>query len=256
MTRPFESILQPYLLMRLHFFGQVLSSVLRIAFNRAALNFMFRMTTQHDKIICIVEDKTDLREGMAMMVQLTDGFIPGGAFANAEEAMREIPDIRPDAVLMDINLPGLSGIACVNALKTQFPSMLFLMCTAYEDNSKIFDSLKAGASGYILKTEGPARIMEALRNMLDGGSPMSSSIARKVVASFADMEKENTLIQSLTEREKTVLDHLARGLMNKEVSDAMKISLATVRTHIQNIYTKLHVNTRVEAVNLYLKRPV
>jgi NarL family two-component system response regulator LiaR len=212
------------------------------------------MIFPNDKVICIVEDKTDLREGMAMMVQLTEGYVLGGSYSNAEEALQYIPGLQPDAVLMDINLPGASGIECVNALKTQFPAMLFLMCTAYEDNSKIFDSLKAGASGYILKTEGPARIMEALGNMLEGGSPMSSIIARKVVTSFTNMEQENTLIQSLTEREKTVLDHLAKGLMNKEVSDVLKISLATVRTHVQNIYAKLHVNTRVEAVNLYLKR--
>jgi len=218
-----------------------------------AHNFTFMVNTM-EKIVCIVEDKTELREGMGMMVNLTGGYVLGGSYANAEEALQKIPAVEPDAVLMDINLPGLSGISCVNALKAQFPQMLFLMCTAYEDNAKIFDSLKAGASGYILKTEGPAKIMEALGDMLKGGSPMSSTIARKVVASFAGMEKEHTLIQTLTEREKAVLDHLSRGLMNKEVADTMRISLATVRTHIQNIYEKLHVNTRVEAVNLYLKR--
>ena len=188
------------------------------------------------------------------MVSLTNGYVLGGSFGNAEEAMQKIPSIQPDAVLMDINLPGASGINCVNALKTQFPQILFLMCTAYEDNSKIFDSLKAGASGYILKTEGPAKIMQSLAEMLNGGSPMSSIIARKVVASFANMEKEHSLVQTLTEREKTVLELLSKGLMNKEVSDVLNISVATVRTHIQNIYEKLHVNTRVEAVNMYLKR--
>jgi DNA-binding NarL/FixJ family response regulator len=206
------------------------------------------------KTICIVEDQADLREGMTMMVQLTNGYSCGGSFANAEQALDLIPGVMPDAVLMDINLPGASGIYCVNALKNRFPNMLFLMCTAYEDNSKIFDSLKAGASGYILKTEGPAKIMDALGEMLNGGSPMSSSIARKVVASFTVMEKENALIQTLTDREKAVLEYLSKGLMNKEVADAMKISVATIRTHIQNIYGKLHVNTRVEAVNLFLKR--
>jgi NarL family two-component system response regulator LiaR len=212
------------------------------------------MRSSAEKTICIVEDKTDLRDGMTMMVQLTDGYAWGGSYANAEEAMHKIPDVKPDAVLMDINLPGMSGINCVNALKNQFPQMLFLMCTAYEDDRKIFDSLKAGASGYILKTEGPAKIMAALGEMMDGGSPMSSSIARKVVASFAGLEKEHALIQTLTDREKVVLDCLSKGMMNKEVAEAMKISVATIRTHIQNIYGKLHVNTRVEAVNLYLKR--
>lgn len=205
-------------------------------------------------MICIVEDKTDLRDGMAMMIEMSDLYSLGGAYANAEEALKKIPVIEPDAVLMDINLPGQSGIACVNALKTMFPQMLFLMCTAYEDNDKIFDSLKAGASGYILKTEGPQKILEALDDMLAGGSPMSSNIARKVVASFAKLGSENIIIESLSDREKEVLDHLAKGLIGKEVADALHISSGTVRKHVQNIYKKLHVNTRVEAVNLYLKR--
>ena len=206
------------------------------------------------KIICIVEDKNDLREAMELMIQLHEGYEMGGSFANAEEAMEKIPAIEPDAVLMDINLPGISGIRCVNALKTMFPGMLFLMCTAYEDNTKIFDSLKAGASGYILKTEGPKKIMQALEEMILGGSPMSSIIARKVVASFATMSKENALIETLSEREKMVLENLAKGLIGKEVADELQISGGTVRKHVQNIYKKLQVNTRVEAVNLYLKR--
>jgi NarL family two-component system response regulator LiaR len=207
----------------------------------------------HDKIVAIVEDKAELREAMQMMVQLTEGYTFGGGFINAEEAVQQIPRIMPDAVLMDINLPGSSGIECVATLKNRFPQMLFLMCTSYEDNDKIFNSLKAGASGYILKSEGPAKIMEALSELFRGGSPMSSSIARKVVSSFKCME-EHTLVQRLTDREKAVLDYLAKGMMNKELADVMKLSVATVRTHIQHIYEKLQVNTRIEAVNLYLKR--
>jgi DNA-binding NarL/FixJ family response regulator len=206
------------------------------------------------KTICIVEDKTDLREGMSMMVQLSDYYELGGSYGNAEEALIEIPHIKPVAVLMDINLPGVSGINCVNALKNLFPDMLFMMCTAYEDTDKIFDSLKAGASGYILKTEGPKKIMEALDDMIAGGSPMSSNIARKVVASFTQMGKENALIETLSDREKMVLEQLAKGLIGKEVADALDITWGTVRKHVQNIYKKLLVNTRVEAVNLYLKR--
>lgn len=206
------------------------------------------------KNICIVEDKPDLREAMNMMIQLTDSYSLGGSFANAEEAIKKIPGINPDAVLMDINLPGASGIQCVNVLKAKFPEMLFLMCTAYEDDHKIFDSLKAGASGYILKTEGPQHIIDALDDMIAGGSPMSSNIARKVVASFTSLAKANAIIESLSEREKMVLEHLAQGLIGKEVADALDISWGTVRKHVQNIYKKLQVNTRVEAVNLYLKR--
>ncbi len=206
------------------------------------------------KIICIVEDKEELRHAMTTMVEITDGLIAGGSYASAEEALPAISEILPDAVLMDINLPGSSGIACVAALKNLFPKMLFLMCTAYEDNDKIFSSLKAGASGYILKSEGPAKIMEALAEMLRGGSPMSSNIARKVVSSFKQQEVKNEIVMILTDREKSVLDLLARGMMNKEVASELDISPATVRTHIQHIYEKLQVNTRVEAVNLYLKR--
>ena len=209
---------------------------------------------QKKQIVCIVEDKADLREAMNMMVEMSDLYELGGSYANAEEAISEIPDVKPTAVLMDINLPGASGIQCVNALKSMYPSMLFLMCTAYEDTDKIFDSLKAGASGYILKTEGPQKIIEALDDMISGGSPMSSNIARKVVASFTKMGKDNALIETLSDREKMVLDHLAKGLIGKEVADALNISWGTVRKHVQNIYKKLQVNTRVEAVNLYLKR--
>jgi two-component system, NarL family, response regulator LiaR len=206
-----------------------------------------------NKVICIVEDKSDLREAMSMMVQFTDGYILGGAYINAEEASVEIPQIVPDAVLMDINLPGSSGIECVARLKAQFPSMLFLMCTSYEDNDKIFNSLKAGATGYILKTDGPAKIMEALAELFDGGSPMSSAIARKVVASFNQVQNNN-LLQDLTDREKAVLQCLAKGLLNKEVASQLYISEGTARKHIQHIYEKLQVNTRVEAVNIFLKQ--
>lgn len=206
------------------------------------------------KTICIVEDKTDLREAMGMMIGMSEQYELGGTFANAEDALRMIPDIKPSAVLMDINLPGMSGIRCVNALKNLYPDMLFLICTAYEDNDKIFDSLKAGASGYILKTEGPARIMAALNEMIAGGSPMSSSIARKVVASFVKMDREHAQIETLSDREKMVLDKLSEGLIGKEVADQLNISEGTVRKHIQNIYKKLQVNTRVEAINLYLRR--
>lgn len=210
--------------------------------------------TGKTKIVCIVEDNNDLRDAMNLMIEMTQGYELGGSYANAEEAMEKIPSIVPDAVLMDINLPGMTGIRCVTILKTMFPDMLFLMCTAYEDNAKIFDSLKAGASGYIVKTEGPQKIMQALDEMIAGGSPMSSHIARKVVASFATMSQENGLIETLSEREKMVLDFLAKGLIGKEVADRLQISGGTVRKHVQNIYKKLQVNTRVEAVNMYLKR--
>ena len=204
--------------------------------------------------ICIVEDRTDLREAMGMMVQHTDGFDLVAAYSNAEEALEKMPLQKPDAVLMDINLSEISGIECTATLKNQLPKTLFLMCTAFEDTEKIFDSLKAGASGYILKTEGPVEIMSALTEMLNGGSPMSMAIARKVVMSFSKQKIKNPALQKLTDRETDVLEKLSKGYMNKEVADLLNISPATVRTHIQNIYSKLHVNTRVEAVNIYLNR--
>lgn len=206
------------------------------------------------KRIGIVEDDRDLREALGMMIQFTDQYELIGSFENAELALKELPTLEVDAVLMDINLPGESGIICVNKLKTSCPHVLVLMCTSYEDDDKIFQSLEAGASGYILKTEGPAKIIGALDELFEGGSPMSSSIARKVVASFSKMESQNKLTETLTAREKEILDLLAKGQMNKEVAYQLEISNGTVRKHIQNIYEKLHVNTRVEAVNLYLKR--
>lgn len=206
------------------------------------------------KRICIVEDDRDLREALGMMIQFTDQYELAGAFENAESAMESLPALHPDAVLMDINLPGQSGIECVQKLKSVCPQLLVLMCTSYEDDEKIFESLEAGATGYILKTEGPAKIIAALDELFDGGSPMSSSIARKVVASFSKMESSNKLTESLTAREKEILELLSKGQMNKEVAYHLEISSGTVRKHIQNIYDKLHVNTRVEAVNMYLKR--
>lgn len=206
------------------------------------------------KRICIVEDDRDLREALCMMIQFTEHYELAGSFENAEKALQFLPEADPDAILMDINLPGENGIQCVNKLKSIKPDYLVLMCTSYEDDEKIFKSLEVGASGYILKTEGPAKIINALDELFEGGSPMSSSIARKVVASFSKMESQNRLTESLTTREKEILELLAKGQMNKEVAYQLDISTGTVRKHIQNIYEKLHVNTRVEAVNLYLKR--
>jgi two-component system, NarL family, response regulator LiaR len=205
------------------------------------------------KVICVVEDNHELREGLGLIIEMTNDYILGGLFSNAEDAIKKVPIIKPDAILMDINLPTSSGIECTLFLKNVLPNLQVLMCTSYEDDDKIFESLKAGATGYILKTEGPIKILEALKEMLDGGSPMSANIARKVVASF-NTANNKIAIQLLTDREKILLEYLAKGLMNKEVANEMNISAATVRTHIQNIYSKLHVNTRVEAVNLFLNR--
>jgi two-component system, NarL family, response regulator LiaR len=204
--------------------------------------------------ICIVEDNLELLDALSMMINFTKEYKLVGAYKNGEDAFVGISAHQPVAVLMDINLPGMSGIECISKIKATHPHILFLISTSYEDVDKIFESLQAGASGYILKTEGPAKIINALQEMIDGGSPMSGSIARKVVGSFASFSSDNTVAQQLTDRENQVLSFLAKGLMNKEVADKMQISMGTVRKHIQHIYEKLHVNTRVEAVNLFLKR--
>jgi len=204
--------------------------------------------------ISIVEDDRDLREAMSLMIQFTEHYELVNAFQNAEEAIEKACQEDVDAVLMDINLPGDNGIACVKNWKALFPKVLFLMCTSYDDDDKIFQSLKIGASGYILKTDGPVKIINALDELFEGGSPMTSSIARKVVASFSKIDESNSNVKTLTLREREILDSLARGRMNKEVANELEISIGTVRKHIQHIYEKLHVNTRVEAVNLYLKR--
>lgn len=208
------------------------------------------------KRISLVEDDRDLREALGLMIQFTDHYELAGAFQNAEEALDQLLHAEPatDAVLMDINLPGQSGISCVEKLKGRFPKLLFLMCTSYEDDEKIFESLKAGASGYILKTDGPVKIIKALDELFEGGSPMTGSIARKVVASFSKVNSHDAHVAVLTVREKEILEALAKGRMNKEVAHELDISIGTVRKHIQHIYEKLHVNTRIEAVNLYLKR--
>jgi DNA-binding NarL/FixJ family response regulator len=207
--------------------------------------------------IAIVEDNEDLLEAMILMLEATQRYLVVGNFKNAEEAIVEIPLLTPNVVLMDINLPKLTGIECVSRLKRECPNTLFVMCTSYEDEDKIFKSLEAGASGYILKTDGPTKIISALEDLFEGGSPMSASIARKVVSSFSKFSRRaNAEMKLLTEREVEILDLIAKGNLNKEVSEKLFISLGTVKKHVQNIYEKLHVNTRVEAVNKYLSRNV
>ncbi|WP_298118350.1 response regulator transcription factor [Flavobacterium sp.] len=204
--------------------------------------------------ICVVEDNKDFREAIASIISLTKFYDLLGCFENAETAIQFISNSLPDVVLVDINLPGKNGIELVASLKQKHPQLHFLMCTSYDDDEKIFDSLKVGASGYILKSDGPIKIIEAITELFEGGSPMTSSIARKVVSSFSSINTSNNTTQSLTNREVEILSLLSKGLLNKEVADQLFISTGTVKKHIQNIYEKLHVNTRIEAVNKYLKR--
>ena len=168
--------------------------------------------------------------------------------------MDGIPRERPDVVLMDIQLPGLSGIDCVRTLKASVPEVQFLMLTVYEDSEQIFQSLQAGASGYLLKRTASAQLLEGIRDVHAGGSPMNSHIARKVVQFFNQRQKAAPELESLTVREKEVLELLARGQMYKEIATKLGITLDTVRKHLQSTYQKLHVHSRTEAVVKFLQR--
>ena len=206
------------------------------------------------KKISIIEDNHELRDALSVIIQFTEGFELVGKYENAEIALQLIPANIPDAILVDINLPGKSGIECINLLKQKYPKIYFLICTLYDDDENIFNSLKVGASGYILKSDGPSKIIEYIREMFEGGSPMTGSIARKVVSSFSNSNLQNKNSEFLTRREIEILNLLSKGLLNKEVADQLYISPGTVKKHIQNIYEKLHVNTRIEAINKYNKR--
>ena len=198
--------------------------------------------------VAIVEDNPGILSALEEVLRLDDNYEWVGSFASAELAIKEIPDVVPDVVLMDINLgAGLNGIECVKKLKPLEPSVLYLMCTVYEEDDKIFDALKAGASGYILKKTQPIKLLEAIKELYEGGAPMSSQIARKVVMNF--QEKKDKAMEELSPREREILEHLAKGLLYKEISAELGISQETVRKHVYNIYEKLHVSNRVEAIN-------
>jgi len=206
--------------------------------------------------VCIVEDNTNLREALSLMIEVSKGYVLLGAYGSAEEALKEIPLCSPDVVLMDINLPMISGIECTSILKNTYPDIQFLICTSLEENDKIFSALKAGASGYILKTDGMTKILQGIEDVLHGGAPMSNIIARKVLESFSKKSSPHFSLQLLTERENEILQLMATGMLNKEMAYNINISEGTIRKHIENIYRKLHVNTRVEAVNIYIQKAI
>jgi len=211
----------------------------------------------NDISVCIVDDNNELRAALEEIISMSDGYKCAGAMSTAEEAIRKLLLIKPDVVLMDINLgSGETGIDCVRELKPTMPSTNFMMCTVYEEDEKIFEALNAGASGYILKKTAPGKLLEAIRELYQGGAPMSSQIARKVVAAF---QKQTTApgandLASLSNREKEILELLSRGLMYKEIAAALFISQETVRKHVYHVYEKLHVSNRVEAVNKFYGR--
>jgi DNA-binding NarL/FixJ family response regulator len=204
--------------------------------------------------IAIIEDDDWIRENLAGQIKETRDFAVAGCYRNGEEALAQIPRALPDVVLMDINLPKMSGIECVRKLKTMIPSAHVLMLTVYEDSEKIFDSLLAGASGYLLKRTPQTEILEAIREVYRGNSPMTGHIARKVVQYFNQRGNAQQEIEKLSRREREVLDHLAQGMPYKEIADLLHVSIDTVRMHIKGIYGKLHVHSRGEAVAKYLSK--
>jgi len=198
--------------------------------------------------VAIVEDIKEIRVGLQMLINLSEGFSCEEVYPNAEMALENLPVTKPDVVLMDINLPGISGIDCVRQLKLKCGDTQFIMSTVYEDDENIFESLKAGATGYLLKKTQPARILEAIGEVYQGGSPMSAQIARRVIGSF---QKEDGIDASavLTVKEKEILKALSKGLRYKEIASNLNISVETVRSHARHIYEKLHVQSRTEALN-------
>lgn len=198
--------------------------------------------------VAIVEDEDEVREGLAMLINGSEGFRCVQRYSSAEKALPDTLKNKPDVVLMDINLPGMSGIECTRQLKARQRDLPIMVLTVYDDDEKIFESLKAGASGYLLKKTPPAKILEAIVELYNGGSPMSSRIARKVVQTFQAMGPSSEETENLSKREHEILFYLAKGYRYKEIAKALFISIETVRTHLRNIYEKLHVRSRSEAV--------
>ncbi|HXT10018.1 MAG TPA: response regulator transcription factor [Candidatus Angelobacter sp.] len=203
--------------------------------------------------VAIVDDDEGIRSSLAALIRRASALRLAGEYADAESALREIPNHPPDVVLMDINLPGIKGVECVRQLKAQLPAVQFLMLTVYEDSDSLFNSLKAGASGYLLKRTASARLLEAIRDVHAGGSPMTPQLARRVVQFFSSPAKQVSPISALTPGETEFLEQLANGYAYKEIADRMNISIDTVRSYVRTVYEKLHVHSRTEAVVKYLR---
>jgi DNA-binding NarL/FixJ family response regulator len=204
--------------------------------------------------VSIVEDSEQLRGTLARVISRADGFQCVSQYGTAEAALEALPRDRPAVVLMDINLPGLNGVECVRRLKQALPNTLVIMLTAYEDTENIFNSLAAGASGYLLKRTSSAELLAAIRDVIQGGSPMTAHIARKVVQSFQKAGPSPQTTENLSQREQEVLDLLSQGLIYKEIAEKLGISYETVHTYVRRIYEKLQVRTRTEAVAKFLRR--
>ncbi|MEW6193986.1 MAG: response regulator transcription factor [Bacteroidota bacterium] len=210
--------------------------------------------TDKKKIITVsvVEDNPEIRKSLDILISGSEGFKCISSYPNAEEAIRELPKKNPDVILMDINLPGASGIECVKKIKPLLSNSNIIMLTMYDDSEKVFEALSAGATGYLLKRTPPQKLIEAIKEVSEGGSPMSMQIARMVVKSFNHIITKDKVKDLLTDRENETLECLARGMRYQEIADNLFVSVDTVRTHIRKIYEKLHVHSKTEAVLKYL----
>ena len=205
--------------------------------------------------VSIIEDDVSAREILADWIRRAEGFQCVSEFENAENALNDLPGEKPAVVLVDINLPGMNGIECIRRLKPVLPQTQFVILTVYEDDNHIFKALSAGASGYLLKQTPRQMLLAALKEVSTGGSPMSSSIARKVVQSFR-RPMSGSSSANLSPREQEVLELLARGFLYKEIAESLQLSVQTVNTYIRRIYEKLHVRSRAQAIALYAHLPV
>jgi DNA-binding NarL/FixJ family response regulator len=208
---------------------------------------MRRMKCSTALNVAIVEDDDRFRKSLARWIDGTPGLRCAGHYATAEAALKAIPPTEANVVIMDINLPVMSGIECVRKLRAVKPSLQVIMLTVYEDSDLIFRALQAGAHGYLLKRSSPDQILEAIVDVSRGGAPMTSPIARKVVQSFQEKGLSHEDQASLTQREEEILGHVVKGFSNKEIADVLSISVETIRVHLKNIYEKLHVRSRTEA---------
>jgi DNA-binding NarL/FixJ family response regulator len=204
--------------------------------------------------VSIVEDNEQLRLTLSRVIDRSEGFRCVSHYPSAEEALKDLSRVKPEVVLMDINLPGLNGVECVRRLKQETPGLQIIMLTVYEDTENIFNALAAGAAGYLLKRTKTAELLEAIREVHRGGSPMTTHIARKVTQSFLRSGASSRPTENLSQREQEVLDCLSQGLIYKEIAEKLGISYETVHTYIRRIYEKLQVRTRTEAVAKFLRR--
>jgi DNA-binding NarL/FixJ family response regulator len=203
--------------------------------------------------VALIEDKVTLRQSYAQLLTDAPGFLCCATYCDAESALANIAEAAPDVVLLDIQLPNLSGVECARLLKSLLPEVHIVMLTAYDDSDLIFKALENGASGYLLKRTPPAELLRAIGDVQNGGAPMSSHIARMVVQTFQKRGTSQREGENLTPREEDVLRLVARGLINKEIADELQVSLETIRGHLKNIYTKLHVRSRTEAAMKYFR---